>query len=54
MKKIDQAIEYVKTELEFLSAPGSYQEPEYYQRCAAQSDILEDVLHRLQHIKEGK
>lgn len=54
MKKIDQAIEHVETELEFVRNPGSYQDPEYYVRCKAQVDILEDVLYRLKQIKEGK
>lgn len=54
MKKIDQAIEYVETELEFMKNPGSYQDSSYYVQCAAKADCLEDVLSRLKQIKEGK
>ena len=54
MKKIDQAIEYVETELEFVKNPGSYMDSEYYIRCSAKEDILTDVLYRLKQIREGK
>lgn len=54
MKKIDQAIEYVETELGFVKNPGGYMDSEYYIRCSAKEDILADVLYRLKQIKEGK
>jgi len=53
-KKIDKAIEYVKSRLDDYSHPGSYQEQEWYAKCEAKSEILEEVLHRLEQIKKGE
>ena len=52
MKKIDQAIEMVTNLLEEFNTPITYQEPEYYERCQAKADILEEVLANLKSIKE--
>lgn len=54
IKKIDQAIEFVKSRLEDYQNPGSYQEAEWYARCDAKADILEEVLSRLESIKKGE
>lgn len=54
VKKIDQAIEYIESRLDDYKNPGTYQEAEYYAKCEAKADILEEVLSRLQSIKEGK
>ena len=53
MKEIDQAIEYVEGLLEEYQNPMSYCEAEYYERCRAKADVLEDVLQTLQTIKKG-
>jgi len=52
--KIDQAIAFVESRLEDYQNPGSYQEQEWYDKCAAKADILEEVLYRLQQIKKGE
>lgn len=53
-KKIDKAIEYVKSRLGDYQNPGSYQEAEWYIKCDAKADILEEVLSRLEGIKRGE
>jgi len=53
-KKIDKAIEYVKSRIDDYAHPGSYQEQEWYAKCEAKVDILEEVLARLEQIKKGE
>lgn len=53
MKKIDQAIKEVRDLIEEYSSPMTYQESEYYERCRAKVDVLEDLLHTLERIKKG-
>ncbi len=52
--KIEKAIRYVEMELEFVKNPGTYCDSEYYVRCAAKADILEDVLAYLKKVKEDQ
>lgn len=54
MSEIDQAIDFVKTEIDCFRNPGGYMDREYYIRCEAKVDILEDVLYRLEKIKKGE
>lgn len=53
-RKIDKAIEFVKYRIDDYSRPGSYQEEEWYAKCEAKVDILEEVLYRLEQIKKGE
>ena len=53
-KKIDRAIEYVKSRIDDYSNPGAYQEKEWYEKCEAKVDILEEVLSTLESIKNDK
>ena len=52
MSKIDDAIEYVTTELAYAKNPGTYMDEEYYIRCSAKADILDDVLYRLIQLRD--
>ena len=54
MSKINKAIEYVEMLLEDYKNPGTYCGVEYYERCRAKADVLEDVLTQLKAIKESK
>ncbi len=45
--KIKEMIKYVEAEIASYSDPGAYQPDEYYIRCSAKVDILEDVLYNL-------
>jgi len=53
MKKIDRAIAFVEQELKYVSDPGEGMDSEYYIKCAAKEDILDEVLYRLEQIKKG-
>jgi len=53
-KKIDKAIEYVKSRLDDYNHPGAYHEAEWYVKCEAKADILEEVLSTLERIKKGE
>ncbi|HET8688503.1 MAG TPA: hypothetical protein VFM18_17970 [Methanosarcina sp.] len=52
MDKLDKAIAIVKAEIECFDNPGAYHEEEYYVRCRAKVDVLEDVLHYLEELKK--
>ena len=51
--KIEKAIASVKFEIDYYSKPGGYQDEEYYVRCRAKVDILEEILCRLEDIQKG-
>ena len=48
--KIKEMIEFVEFEIKMYDNPGSYQDPEYYTKCSAKVDVLEDVLYRLKEM----
>ncbi len=48
--KIKRMIEYVEGEIKSYSDPGPYNPEEYYIKCDAKVDILEDVLYNLQKL----
>ena len=51
MTKIDQAIKYVEDELEYANNPGTYMDSAWYDRCKYRADALDDVLYKLQQLK---
>ena len=53
MSKIDKIINKIKMEIEYHNHPGGYQDMDYYSRCEAKVDILEDVLYYVEQVKEG-
>ena len=52
--KLERAIAAIEFEIEYYSSPGGYQEEEYYVRCKAKVDILEEILYTLRGIQRGE
>lgn len=52
MTTLREIIEGFEYELADYDSPMSYQDPEYYVRCRAKADLLEDVIRQLKQLEK--
>ena len=52
--KLQKLLEYCEYQKKYYDNPGQYEDDEYYIKCQAKSDMLEDVISEIKSLVENK